>query len=816
MADRTPFADLTRLAPQDPLSTDGYGLQLRNPTLLDYFLRLIWEGARDGHAALENPALDPVAAIVAGGQIPSDLAITVGYTLTDADGGETELSPLAVVNTAASLQPTDFSPNVALDHAAGTLMAGSYDYAITLTDGAGGETELGPIATVLIPAGNPVNEIVVSNLAALAADNSAAGWRLWRSVNDEDFHLIAQGDTTVDAITDDGSLAADCGVMPPTSSTQTNATSRLQVTVPSPQGTAVAFNIYATTTGSFTQPSRLGSYAMTELDNVQTFDTLTFTADEPPEHATTMPAIPGGGGGGGGLFAYPQAWESGFLDVSMFGVDRMYAAHTLTGVLGDNTPRTVLYDGATSFDWYDNGLSWNPGSDPTMALRNAFYFADAPGMHEGTATARFKFDALDADVYGHVSVLIGHQFGPRIYGRVWVSGADGSGSLVAGIEETIGEDRYDDANAAALPAGTIVVGTDYWVRVTRQGIQVGADLFTEDPTVNPAAVPVATVPLTDEVRPYFDWDMRVNMLPGFGWELTDNLGRSGLVHLTELKSNATSGGEGYKSLILPRHNVTDNDATFSDGPTAALNFVGFNITDERPDRDRITIATNALRGLAMQQFQFALALDPTYSGMHQANLVLYSPAAGQYNGVKANAAGATGQMQSSPGVAGDSPFDTDTQWNRIMLVGVAADDQYGVLVRVIDATNFLLARVDNATAAPKLQLVSVDAGVETVLRELDIAQLLASDVPNSWDVPDPLWLMAEFIPSNASFGAALWDMDPDLDFAVPAHAVSVKITGATRDKYQWIDVPGSGYGLQLTPAAGGANTLRVAEMLLKH
>lgn len=317
MADRTPFADLTRLDPQDPLSADGFGLQTRNPTLLDYYMRLLFTGRHDGHAALANPAVAPTLSVddTLGGQIPSDLTITVGYTLTDADGGETALSPLDDVETQAGLVSPDNSPTLALDNVAGTLLAGSYDYAVTLTDGLGGETALSPISTLLIPSGNANNEIVVGALDTITAAQGAAGWRLWRSINDEDWHLIGQGLAAAGTFTDDGSHAADCGVSPPQFDGQTNSTGRLIVTVPGGQGArTVSYNIYASLTGAFDQPSLLATYPVAEINQPKPFDTLTFIGSTPPEVSTAMAGLPkigaaelesGGGGGGGGTGPLP-------------------------------------------------------------------------------------------------------------------------------------------------------------------------------------------------------------------------------------------------------------------------------------------------------------------------------------------------------------------------------------------------------------------------------------------------------------------------------------------------------------------------------
>jgi hypothetical protein len=294
--DKTPFAGLTRLDPSDPLSEDGFSFQSENPTVLDELLRLaLVLHKHDAHAALPNPTEDPtVVSNDAGGTIPADLSITVGYTLLDANGGETALNAdPQVVTTQGGIDTPDAGPDLTHSALAGTLVAGSYAYAVSITDGLGGETLLGPSSDVLVPTGSATNEINVEGLTQIVTDAGGDGWRLWRSINGDAWGLLATGALATDDFLDDGTTPCDCGQHPPTTDTgNTNATNQLQVTVPSDaiNDQATQFRIYATTDAEFASPSVLGTYDIADLDAIKTYNSLTTLGDgAPPDVSRAMP-----------------------------------------------------------------------------------------------------------------------------------------------------------------------------------------------------------------------------------------------------------------------------------------------------------------------------------------------------------------------------------------------------------------------------------------------------------------------------------------------------------------------------------------------
>lgn len=293
MAEYTDFAGLLRLAAAEALSTDGWAFTGRNIDIIDRLLRAGAVSHRhDAHAALANPDTTPpgVALANTGGQIPADLPIAVGYTWIDADGGETTLSPITTVTTDPGLSsPTD-APTATVDHLAGSLLAQTYYYAVTVVDGSGGETPLGPSAIVTVPSGFAASEVVLSDLDTIVSSVGGVGWRMWRSVAGGQFALIATG-TTAD-FTDDGINCVDCAVQPPDPDIglgTTASTNRIIVTVPAihPTG-AVKFRIYASLDGSFVAPALLGEFDDTDFGTAIEFTSLTLLDESPPPVSNTL------------------------------------------------------------------------------------------------------------------------------------------------------------------------------------------------------------------------------------------------------------------------------------------------------------------------------------------------------------------------------------------------------------------------------------------------------------------------------------------------------------------------------------------------
>lgn len=286
--DKTPFAGLTRLDPGDSLSEDNSSFQSVNPTLIDRFLRRAIMHEHTGAPGLDDPPTAPdTVADPTTGVIPADTTVLVGYTLVDDFGGETLVSPTSVISTDAPLGTPEDMPTLTLDNVAGTLTIGDYSYAVSFTDGSGGETPVGPLATVTRTAGPANAEVVVSGLIDIVASNpGAAGWRLYRARDGGQFYFLAEGDGTMDAVTDDGTLCADCTGTPlDDSQNTTSGTNAIKVTVPSSSEALLATSIrlYASTTDSFVTPALLDEFLPADLDVEKTYLTLALTAGQPPD-----------------------------------------------------------------------------------------------------------------------------------------------------------------------------------------------------------------------------------------------------------------------------------------------------------------------------------------------------------------------------------------------------------------------------------------------------------------------------------------------------------------------------------------------------
>lgn len=281
MAEHTEFAGLLALAPGEPLYTEGFAFQAINPYIIDRLLRVGATTHRhDAHPPLANPVAPPAVAITEEGHVPSGLNLHVGYTLVDEFGGETALSETIIISTGEGLlEPLD-APTLAVDHDAGTLLADSYAYAATVTDGLGGETALSPLAMAEIESGHPNSRITISGLQSLVEGSNGVGWRLYRSVGSGAWTRVAEG--VADAVVDDGGLCADCGT-PPDGPTDTSlAVNRVNVTLPVIAGVTV--RLYISPDGSFESPCLIGDYTTADVD----LDDLELLTGAPPAASTTV------------------------------------------------------------------------------------------------------------------------------------------------------------------------------------------------------------------------------------------------------------------------------------------------------------------------------------------------------------------------------------------------------------------------------------------------------------------------------------------------------------------------------------------------
>lgn len=290
MSSRTPFAGLELLAPGELLSTDSFRFQAVNPSLID---RLLQVGAvthrHDEHAAVGNPAETAEAVnALTGGAIPAGLNLSIGYTWIDDDGGETLISGIETVETAAAVDDPQEAPTAELKTDAGALLVGNYDYGVTITDGAGGETALSPAASANVLPG-PHARVLIGRLKLIleAAGVGGAEWRLWRRLNGGLWYLVEQG--IGETVNDNGTLAGDCTVAPPSTSTILGS-NEVTITVTEAAPARVShFNLYVSRDGSFVSPCLVAQYPIAKIGEPIVLAGLAPAVGAPPLVSTSIP-----------------------------------------------------------------------------------------------------------------------------------------------------------------------------------------------------------------------------------------------------------------------------------------------------------------------------------------------------------------------------------------------------------------------------------------------------------------------------------------------------------------------------------------------
>lgn len=286
---RTPFAGLTQLTLDESIAADNGSFLERNPALTDVLLKL---GAQthkhDAHDALAMDGTAPtVTPFTTGGTIPSGQTLHVTYTWVDAYGGETVRATSTVVATQAPMATPTLAPTAVISTAAGTLLADVYYYAVSVIDGTGGETPLGPAVGVTVPSGFPNNQVQLSDLDDIVNEVGGTGWRLWRRQAGGDFHLLSIG--TIATYTDDGGTPVDCGPVPSTSASNTNSTNSIEIDADLPLAAGVAVRVFISSDGTFQSPCFYAQYAAPYSEFPITVTALSLTAGAPPLVSTCKP-----------------------------------------------------------------------------------------------------------------------------------------------------------------------------------------------------------------------------------------------------------------------------------------------------------------------------------------------------------------------------------------------------------------------------------------------------------------------------------------------------------------------------------------------
>lgn len=413
---KTPFAGLTQLNPEEPLSTDEFSFQAENPSITD---RLLEVGAvthrHDAHEALANPLLAPSAfASVGGGTIPGDLAVEFGYTQIDADGGETAVSPIDSVTTPPQIGAPSGAITATADYTAGQLRAATYYYGRTFIDGGGGETQLGAIRSVDVDPGFPNARVLLSGLSGGMAAVGAAGWKLYRARDGGEFTYLASG--TGSTLTDDGTLCVDCTQTPPEFNT-TQSFNVIEVDIPIRPSGAVEWKLYGTVqAGIWDLFSLVGSGSGSAAVTV-TLTNFVPTRGRPP---ATSRALRGASKIDVDTELFDWHWLRPVADEA-----------ALPAVAASGDARVTIDDGAVYT--YSNG-TWNKlgGNDPTPTVGTVSTSGSAAVPDGGQLTIPLAVTSGGVVEDVDVSLYLTHARMSDI--EVYLASPDGTTVLLTGAQ----------------------------------------------------------------------------------------------------------------------------------------------------------------------------------------------------------------------------------------------------------------------------------------------------------------------------------------------------------------------------------------------
>lgn len=297
---KSQFLGISILNPGEGLDADNYAFSTRDRELIDFGIKVGATLHRHNAASgMADPTTAPsgVEVIASGGQIPTGVTISVGYTYEDAIGGETALSPTVAVTTGQPMSVPTVAPTATIDYASGALTVNTYYYAVSWLDGEGGETPIGPTVSVDRQPGYATAEITLSELNAGMEAAGATGWRLYRASGGGAYELLAEGTASDSEFVDDGVQAVNCDVHPVADeSNNTLQNNTLSVVLPSagPPATgadietdAAFINLYASLGNDFAESSLLAQYPMASAGETVTFTALEFLPASPPDVNTS-------------------------------------------------------------------------------------------------------------------------------------------------------------------------------------------------------------------------------------------------------------------------------------------------------------------------------------------------------------------------------------------------------------------------------------------------------------------------------------------------------------------------------------------------
>lgn len=219
--------------PPGAITDEGNKFTLKDRELIDALLYTLFN--HDHQAPEEGDVLEGFSPLVfpeldldTAGTIPAGRTLYYKVAYLDINGNETVASATAVVATPAPLPPPPI-PSVVVSPTGGTLVPGTYRYALSYYQGATAQTPATNIVVVTVPPGTNTNTIT---LTFATPPDEADGWKIYRRRFDENEHwlLATVADTEANYV-DDGTVNADCTKRRPTVNT-TNQNNSVTITIP--------------------------------------------------------------------------------------------------------------------------------------------------------------------------------------------------------------------------------------------------------------------------------------------------------------------------------------------------------------------------------------------------------------------------------------------------------------------------------------------------------------------------------------------------------------------------------------------------------
>lgn len=236
--------------PPGTIADGGNKYSLKDRELIDALLFSLFNHDHAGGQAEPLTGFDPLVfpdlTLALSGSIGAGKILYYKIAYLDIFGNETQASSSGTVSTPAVIAPPPI-PTPVVATTGGTLVPGTYRYALSYYQTAGGQTPAPNILTVTVPPGTNTNKITLT--FELPPDD-ATGWKIYRRAPDEtDYWLLATVLAAEVDYEDDGSANPDCTKRRPTLNT-TNATNSVTVAIPASElpldGRVAKWRIYRT------------------------------------------------------------------------------------------------------------------------------------------------------------------------------------------------------------------------------------------------------------------------------------------------------------------------------------------------------------------------------------------------------------------------------------------------------------------------------------------------------------------------------------------------------------------------------------------